>query len=369
MKQAKTDLWDRLAATEKQVVLYGMGNGAEKLLAVLNKRGVKVSGVFSSEGFGKGKNFSGIPVTSLQELKAKYGAENLLALLAFGSSRPDVMEQIERVASDIELYAPDLPVFGDALFDKTFYNDHLDELEHTRSLLSDELSKKIFDDVVAYKLSGKLESLTCAFSDPKADLLTLVRPDELHTAVDLGAYDGDTLRELLDLRKSDAPLLIYALEPDPKSFAKLELYAKGETRATILPVSACAWDKEEILAFDGSHNRNASVLSARSSVLSGRPAKSIGVRALRLDDLVKDETIDYIKFDVEGSEREAIAGAEKIIARDLPTLAVSLYHRSEDLFSLPLLLKERFPAYEGFYLRRRAGFPAWDLTLYVTKKN
>ena len=369
MKEAKEDLWDRLAATEKQVVLYGMGNGAEKLLAVLNDRDVKVSGIFSSEGFGKGKNFSGIPVTSLQELKAKYGAENLLALLAFGSSRPDVMETIERVAGEIELYAPDLPVFGDTLFDKTFYNDHLGELEHTRALLSDELSKSIFDEVVAYKRSGKLEHLTRAVSDPREDLLALVRPDELRTAIDLGAYDGDTVRELLDLRQSDAPLTIYAFEPDPKSFAKLELYAQSETRAKVLPVAACAWDKEETLAFDGSHNRNASVLSARSSVLSGRPAKSIGVHALRLDDLVKGNVIDYIKFDVEGSEQEAIAGAEETIARDLPTLAVSLYHRSEDLFSLPLLLKERFPAYDGFYLRRRAGFPAWDLTLYVTKKN
>ena len=79
--------------------------------------------------------------------------------------------------------------------------------------------------------------------------------------------------------------------------------------------------------------------------------------------------IYYIKFDVEGSEEKAIAGAEETIAKCLPALAVSLYHRSEDLFSLPLMIKERFPAYEGFYLRRRAGYPAWDLTLYVTKKN
>ena len=368
MEKAKRDLWELLQTTQKKVVLYGMGNGAEKLLSVLGARGVPVVGIFSSEGFSKGKTFCGIPVESLDDLKARYGKENLLALLAFGSSRPDVMAQIEAVEREIELYAPDLPVFGDTLFDKTFYNDHRSELAEARALLSDELSRTIFDEVVAYKLSGKLEHLKRAVSDPKEDFLTLVNPDKLRVAIDLGAYDGDTVRELLALRESSAPLKVYAVEPDPKSFAKLEAYAKEETRATVQPICACAWDKEEVLSFDGSHNRNASVLSARSSVLCGRPAKSIEVAAKRLDDLA-DEPVDYIKIDVEGSERKAIVGAEQTIEKNLPTLAVSLYHRSEDLFALPLFLKERFPSYQNFYLRRRAGFPAWDLSLYVTKKN
>ena len=288
-------------------------------------------------------------------------------LLAFGSSRPDVMAQIERVASEVELYAPDLPVFGDTLFEKDFYNAHLDELEEARSLLSDELSKTIFDEVVAYKLSGRIEHLTRAVSDPTEDLFRLVKPDDLKTAVDLGAYDGDTVRGLLSLRKNAEPMTIYAVEPDPKNFAKLALYAKEETRAKVIPVNACAWDKQEQLAFDGSHNRNASLLSARSSTLSGRPPKSIVVKAMRLDDLLQDQAVDYIKYDVEGSEKEALAGSERSLEKNLPTLALSLYHRSEDLFSLPLFLRARFSAYKGFYLRRAAGFPAWDLCLYVKK--
>ena len=149
MQVAKTDLWERLQTTEKKVVLYGMGNGAEKLLAVLNERKIPVAGIFSSAGFSKGKDFCGIDVISFDELKATYGSENLVALLAFGSSRPDVMEQIERVASEVELYAPDLPVFGDTLFTKDFYNEHLDEMKAARSLLSDALSKTIFDEVIA----------------------------------------------------------------------------------------------------------------------------------------------------------------------------------------------------------------------------
>ena len=86
-----------------------------------------------------------------------------------------------------------------------------------------------------------------------------------------------------------------------------------------------------------------------------------------LDNILDGKTVDYIKYDVEGSEREALLGSEETVKRSYPTLLVSLYHRNEDLFALPLLVKSLFPDYEGFYLRRFRGIPAWDLNLYVTK--
>ena len=47
---------------------------------------------------------------------------------------------------------------------------------------------------------------------------------------------------------------------------------------------------------------------------------------------------------------------------------ISLYHRSEDLYEIPLRVRREFPAYKGFYLRRFGGVPAWDLNFYVTKE-
>ena len=36
------DLWSYLANSEKSVVMYGMGNGADKILAVCEKYGIEV---------------------------------------------------------------------------------------------------------------------------------------------------------------------------------------------------------------------------------------------------------------------------------------------------------------------------------------
>ena len=40
------DLWERLAQADKPVVLYGMGNGADKILAVLERCGVEAADFF-----------------------------------------------------------------------------------------------------------------------------------------------------------------------------------------------------------------------------------------------------------------------------------------------------------------------------------
>jgi FkbM family methyltransferase len=277
-----------------------------------------------------------------------------------------VLENIMRIAGESELYAPDVPVFGDGLFDRAFFIEHRDELLRVRDMLSDEESVRIFEDVVRYKLTGDTKPLLRATSNEEDVMRTLVRPHEIRVAADFGSYNGDTVRQLLD-RAEGSIERIYAFEPDRRNFQKLEIYAKDERRAEILPVEAGAWNEDTTLCFDASGNRNASFGSNRSLVLSDRPAKIKEIRARRPDSVIHDEHVDYMKYDVEGSEKEALEGSEGIIRTCYPRLLVSLYHRNEDLFALPLFIKEHYPQYNRFYLRRFAGVPAWDINLYCEK--
>lgn len=82
---------------------------------------------------------------------------------------------------------------------------------------------------------------------------------------------------------------------------------------------------------------------------------------------MSDQPIDFIKYDVEGSEKEALLGSERTIREDKPDLVVSLYHRSEDLFTLPLQIADMGTGY-AYYLRRLPYIPAWDLNLYCIKE-
>jgi FkbM family methyltransferase len=365
--EIQADLWEHLAKSSKTVVMYGMGNGADKILKACAQKNVTVSEFFASDGFVRGHSFHGKTVHSWSEIKEMYGAENVIVLLSFGSSRPEVLENIYRIASETELYAPDVPAFGDGLFDRAFFEAHRGELEQAWSLLSDEESKRIFENVLRFKLTGDIACLRAAESNKEETLCSLVEPKSLCASADLGAYNGDTVRELLESAEGSVQK-IYAMEPDARNYRKLEAYAKEETRAEVLPFAVGAWSKKEILYFDGSGNRNASFGSNRSETLADRPVKLREIAADTLDHILDGNRVDYIKYDVEGSEREALIGSRKTIEQFLPTLLVSLYHRNEDLFALPLLVKEMFPNYKGFYLRRFAGVPAWDLNLYVRKE-
>ena len=78
------DLWEYLKTATKPIVLYGMGNGADKIINILEQKGIEFKGVFASDGFVKDKIFHGHKLSSYEELKQKFG--DMIVLVCFGSS-------------------------------------------------------------------------------------------------------------------------------------------------------------------------------------------------------------------------------------------------------------------------------------------
>lgn len=56
--------------------------------------------------------------------------------------------------------------------------------------------------------------------------------------------------------------------------------------------------------------------------------------------------VDYIKLDIEGAELDMLHGAAKTITRYKPKMAISAYHRSEDLWTLANYVKSLRSDYE-----------------------
>ena len=345
------DLWDTLACETRDIWLYGMGNGADKILAVLEKRGISVTGVFASDGFVRGHAFHGMPVRSFSELCDLYPENRCVVLLSFGTARPEVLALIENVAKRYPLFVPDVPVCGEALFDRTYFLAHEKELLAARELLADDTSKRMFDLTLAYKLTGRLDLLLSATDEARrAELLLDLKI--VRRMADFGAYNGDTAREMLSLAPLD---FILAAEPDKRNFKKLTAWATTLTNCRIVCHQAAISDTVGEAAFDASGNRNA-------GLSTGRESRNEAVATATADTLLEEETVDYIKYDVEGAEAAALRGSAGTIARHRPRLKVACYHRSEDLFTLPLLASTLCSDYR-FYLTRARSVPAWDLDL------
>ena len=339
------DLWQRLAADHRPIVIYGMGNGADKLLARLARIGREPAAFFASDDFVRGQSFHGFQVCRFSEIKERFS--EFVILVSFGSRQPDVMDKLFSMAEEYPLFLPDMPVAGETDFTASFVAENQHNIQAAYDLLADELSRQIFISVLRYKLTGDIRYLKNAHSSETRDYACLA-DRHIKIAVDAGAYNGDTARQMInhfpDIEK------IYAIEPDAKTFKKLQKFvAEQDSATTILPIHAALWSSEGDGIFAASGNRNSSLLS------SSYEHKDVSVPLV---------TVDYIKYDVEGAEKEALLGSVQTIQRCHPALAVSLYHRSEDLFDLPLLIHEICPSHR-FFLRRVHCLPAWEITLYV----
>lgn len=343
------ELWSYLATSKKPIVMYGMGNGADKIIAVLEKYGRQVDDFFASDDFVRGQSFHGKKVLAFSQIKEKY--EDFIILVSFGSPRREVLDRVYEMSGECELYLPDVPLAGESLFDLEFYEKNLEKIRRAREIFASERSKEIFDSIISYKLSGKIEYLRGAISSPQDDPRVLSR---YKTVIDAGAYNGDTARETLekcpDIKK------IICFEPDVKNFKKLASFAESCDR--IEAINSGAWDLDETVFFGSAGNRN-------SNAFSG--GKEIAVDMRKIDSVCEGLSVDSIKYDVEGAEMKALIGSRKTIERCLPDLKVSLYHRSEDIFEIPLYLAENYPQYK-FYLVRKECIPAWEIDLIATKR-
>ena len=82
-----------------------------------------------------------------------------------------------------------------------------------------------------------------------------------------------------------------------------------------------------------------------------------------IDDVLPSFRPSFIKMDIEGAEIEGLIGARRTIAEFKPDLGICVYHASDHLWKIPLLIKSWDLPYT-FHLRSH-GNNGFDLVLYA----
>lgn len=102
--------WEELKEAKLPIVLYGMGDGADRILTALAAHGLQAAGVFASDEFVRGQVFRGFPVLRYEEAKRRFG--RMLVLLAFGTGLPAVLARIDQIAPGADAPGPGFPRGG-----------------------------------------------------------------------------------------------------------------------------------------------------------------------------------------------------------------------------------------------------------------
>lgn len=175
---------------------------------------------------------------------------------------------------------------------------------------------------------------------------------EKEVFVDAGALNGDTSLRFIEWCHNKFEH-IYCFEPDRTNIEKchknLEHAESCEggiqhisERYTIIPKAV--YDKKGEISFDVCSNGLSKVGTGTETV----PTAS-------LDEELFGKRITFIKMDIEGAELHALQGARNIIKKQRPTLAISVYHKPEDIIEIPNYILELNTDYQ-FYLRHYSLF-------------
>jgi FkbM family methyltransferase len=136
--------------------------------------------------------------------------------------------------------------------------------------------------------------------------------------------------------------MVVAFEPEPTNIACFKKsFEKEIDEVKVVLVEAAAWETETSLRFrfEGADNSGMGKITEAGELV---------VPAVTIDETVERlglDRVDFIKMDIEGSERHALAGALGTLSGFGPRMALATYHRPDDLeVILQLVLKAR-PTY------------------------
>ena len=339
-------LFERLKREKRPVVIYGMGNGADKILDICARKGITISGFFASDEFVRGHSFRGYKVQTYSQIHS--AMPEAVILLAFAVFKDDLMEKVEGISKEHTLFVPDVPLFGKGLFDYDFFMANIESIKTAYGLFADEKSREVFLDVINFRLCGDPAVLRRCETDRRELFDNILKLGGSEDYLDLGAYDGDTISEFLehtDGRYSS----ITAFEPDKKNMKKLTKAFGTLENCTLYPYAS--WNDNCVIRFSGTGGRMSCIGDGGSEI-----------EAMTVDSL--DRRFSYVKMDVEGAEYETLSGMRSSIAKYKPKLAVSAYHRAGDIFTLPIFIHSINPEYK-IYLRHHKYLPSWETNIYA----
>ena len=223
-----------------------------------------------------------------------------------------------------------------------FYVQNLPALFSVYEMFSEEESRKVFLASIKGKLTGQVQDFR--FAPEPQYFLEGFLPESGDIAIDGGAYDGATSR---DFTMQGAKVFAFEMSAEnyPKCLDRAEKY-----NFTIENLGLSKQEGEEFYFQNGTG--------------STKGRGNLVAKFIDLDTYVSRKNlprVDYIKLDIEGAELDMLHGAAKTISRWKPKMAVSAYHKPEDLWTLANYIKSIRPDYEFKFRHYRIDYTDYML--------
>ncbi len=352
---------DKLLEGNRPIYIFGAGQfGLDFYDQFLSEIGVSIEAYCDNAPAKWGARiFNGVPCISPAELMGRYIKSSCHVVITSGYFVDDIFQQCVGMGINETNLFPALPFYRSWLINyncatmKGFVDKFAGDMKWLISQLSDDISKQLCLRLLYRRL------VDCRIEIPLQGAEYFIpefpiREDEVF--VDVGAYTGDTLTEFVRTLSgqdvSSEKIQYYALECSPQNYSQLEDLCNQDLGFSAKVYQVALWDQNTELKFI-------------ENLSSGRMCQNGGiqVQACKLDDLIPDTPVTWIKMDIEGAELRALHGCEKLIRKYRPRLSICVYHCPNDIFEIPRYIKSLHPDYQ-ILLRQHSEYDS-ETVLYA----
>lgn len=256
----------------KEVIIWGAGIDGKMTQHLLEQRGVHVSYFCDNAKEKQNKTYCGIPVISAGELKSCH--REAYVILASKN------------------YAP---LFYRSLIDSYFPRENI--------------------------WYPRIGSLYATNGKQYFDCPGMHREKE-EVFIDCGCFDGETDKQFVQWSEGEYKKII-AFEPDFRSY---ESAKKNCANIKNFEIYQCATGKKVGQEFFNMRSSGGSTLDKNGGDI---------VSVESIDHVMQGQKATFIKMDVEGAELDTLIGAQETIKKYKPKLAISIYHKPEDIYLIP----------------------------------
>ena len=168
-------------------------------------------------------------------------------------------------------------------------------------------------------------------------------PHEEEIFMDIGCWDGNTVKDFVRWCNGSYAQ-IYAFEPDISCWSSCEKTFEVNHIANVAFIKKGVSKSTETVYFRG--------IGIGSSKVVPKQMSDHQIPVTSIDDVLipGNRAVTFIKMDIEGSEMEALIGGRKSIVKHKPRMAISVYHKPQDLWELADYILDLNPEYQ-LYMR------------------
>lgn len=184
--------------------------------------------------------------------------------------------------------------------------------------------------------------------------------------VDCGAYVGDTIEVFL-WKTTGIMKRIYAFEPGKQQFQAMQ------KRVVRLKSEWALAENQIILEQAGVGEKpifkyiNEEQIGLSSNRVCDMGCDNNKIRIESLDDYFREneDKVSFIKADIEGYELAMLKGAENLIKRCTPKLAICIYHKPNDFYEILIFIKSLVLEYKMLVKHHALDYTETILYCYV----